>query len=175
MAGLGGDRSVQVGSCRRPPAVVSWGPNRIDVFGLGTLLKEPFAYFGSAETVADSEMFVWERDAIRRFTAANPQIVENSFRIVFEHLGVIVDRHAGLISQTAEQRLADSLLRLGSRSGNVHSEGVDVSITNEQLGNLANTSPFTASRMLRKWKRMGAVSKRRGRVIIHTPEALLVD
>jgi CRP/FNR family transcriptional regulator, nitrogen oxide reductase regulator len=146
-----------------------------DVFGLGTLFSNPVAYFGSAKAVAECDLWVWQHDRVRKLAESYPLLAENALRIVLEYLGALVTRHVGLVSRSAEQRLADTLLNLGRRTGKVHSGGVDVNITNEQLGDLAHTTPFTASRLLRRWKRTGAVSKKRGKVVIHMPELLLMD
>ena len=146
-----------------------------DVFGLGTLLRNPPAYLGSARAVTECELTVWDHERIRKLAESYPRLAENSLRIVFEYMGVLCRRQVSLVSRSAEQRLADSLLGLGHRTGTVHSDGVDVHITNEQLGDLANTTLFTASRLLRKWQKAGAVSKKRGKVIIHAPEALVMD
>jgi CRP-like cAMP-binding protein len=104
-----------------------------DVFGLGTLLKNPMPYVGSAEAVSQCELLVWQHEAIRKLAQGNPQIAENSLTILLELLRAFADRHAGLVSRNAKQRLADSLLSLGHRSGRVYSTGVDIHITNQQL------------------------------------------
>jgi CRP-like cAMP-binding protein len=59
--------------------------------------------------------------------------------------------------------------------GRVHPDGVEIDVTNEQLSSLADISHFTASRLLNGWARDGAVSKERGRVVIRTPEALVME
>jgi CRP-like cAMP-binding protein len=146
-----------------------------DAFGLGTLLGKSVAYFGSAKAVTECEFCVWQHDRIRKLAESYPLLADNSLRIVLEYLGALVTRHVGLVTRSAEQRLADTLLSLGRRTGKIHSGGVDVNITNEQLGDLAHTTPFTASRLLRRWKRAGAVSKERGKVVIHMPELLIID
>jgi CRP-like cAMP-binding protein len=146
-----------------------------NVFGLASLLSSPVAYLGSAMAITECQLYVWERDRMRKLAQTYPQLAENSFRVVLKYLTALADRHAGLISLSAEQRLADALLELGRRTGQVHSAGVEVEITNEQLGDLAHTTSFTASRLLSRWKRAGALSKKRGKVIIHTPESLVSD
>jgi CRP-like cAMP-binding protein len=95
--------------------------------------------------------------------------------MLIDYLKAYAERHAGLLTKTAEQRLADKLLDLGYRSGREHPKGVEVEVTNEQLGSLADVSLFTASRLLSGWERKGAVLKERGKVVIRSPEALVVD
>ena len=146
-----------------------------DVFGLGTLLKHPPDYLGSGETLSDCELLAWEHTSIRKLAKDYPQLAENALRIVVSYLKSYSDRHAGLVATSAQQRLAAALVNLGHRTGRVNPHGVEVETTNAQLSALADLSPFTTSRVLGRWKRDGSVSKARGKVLIHSPEALIVD
>ena len=146
-----------------------------DVFGLGALLRNPPLSLGSAKAISNVELAVWGHASIRKLTDRYPQLHENAFRMLIDYLKAYAERHAGLLTKTAEQRLADKLLGLGYRSGREHPKGVEVEVTNEQLGSLADVSLFTASRLLSGWERKGAVLKERGKVVIRSPEALVVD
>jgi CRP-like cAMP-binding protein len=79
-----------------------------------------------------------------------------------------------LLTKTAEERLAEALLHLVDRSSEVVSDGIDIRATNDQLAGLADVSPFTASRVLSNWERAGVVSKKRGRVLLKSPESLIL-
>jgi CRP-like cAMP-binding protein len=146
-----------------------------DVFGLGTLLKQPTSYMGSAEALSECDLLVWEHMSIRTQAAAHPQLAENALRIVLQYLRSYVDRHIGLVSTNAQHRLAITLLDLGHRTGRFLPHGVEIEATNEQLGSLADISRFTTSRLLKGWERSGAISKMREKVVIHTPEALATE
>jgi CRP-like cAMP-binding protein len=146
-----------------------------DTFGIGALLENPCPYIGSAEATSDVEMLVWEHARIRTLATLYPQLADNGLRIALEYLKRYVDRHVGLVTKNAEQRLAETLLSLGHRSGQTLPTGVQVDVTNGQLGALADMSSFTTSRLLSGWERKGIVSKLRGKVLIRSPEALVVD
>ena len=146
-----------------------------DSFGIGTMLKNPRPYIASAEATSDVEMLVWDHASIRKFAGLYSQIGDNALRIVLQYLKRYVDRHVALVTKPAEKRLAETLLSLGQRSGQVHPSGVQVDVTNGQLGALADISLFTASRLLSEWERKGTVSKSRGKVMIHSPEALVLE
>jgi CRP-like cAMP-binding protein len=79
-----------------------------------------------------------------------------------------------LVSDTAEERLAYTLVELVSRAGHLHAGRLEVDIKNEDLASLADISIFTASRLLKNWERKGALEKQRGKVLIRSPEKLLV-
>jgi len=146
-----------------------------DAFGIASLLNQPLDYMGTAETVEDSEFYVWPHATLRGLLKEYPQLGDNSLRVALLYLAEFVRRHAGLLTKTAEQRLANTLLKLGDDAGNVHHGGVQVDITNEQLSGLADVSPFTASRLLSRWERLGAIEKKRGKVLIQAPEKLLAS
>lgn len=146
-----------------------------DVIGLLTLLKTPSTYMATAEAASDCELMVWDRTAVRKFVSLYPQLGENGLRIAFKYLQRYIERHVGLVTETAMERLAKTLLRLGRQSGEIHPDGVEVRTTNEELSALADVSRFTASRALSDWVRAGTISKGRGRILIHAPEALMVD
>jgi CRP-like cAMP-binding protein len=146
-----------------------------DTFGIGALLEKPYPYIGSAEAISDVEVLVWEHATVQQFTLLYPQLSDNAIRIVLQYLKRYVDRHVALVTKAADQRLADTLLSLGYREGRTHPAGVQVDVTNSQLGALADISSFSTSRLLSGWERKGIVSKCRGKVLIHSPEALVVD
>jgi CRP/FNR family transcriptional regulator, nitrogen oxide reductase regulator len=159
----------------RGDEIVLWWLTAGDIFGLATLLDDPPAYIGSAEAIENSALRVWPHSSIRKLSGVYPQLSENALRITIGYLAAYADRHAGITTRTAEQRLAQTLLQIGHRTGRTHPAGVDIHITNEQLGGLADVGMFTASRLLSKWERQGTIAKTRSKICIHAPEKLLTD
>lgn len=146
-----------------------------DVCGLGSLLGPPTNYYGTAVTLEPSEMLVWNHAAIKRLAAAYPVLARNALQVALNYIAHFVDRQMRLVASTAEQRLASTLIRLGTQSGTATPGGVELAVTNDVLASLADISPYTASRALQTWSRSGAVAKSRGRVRITCPEKLLID
>jgi CRP-like cAMP-binding protein len=146
-----------------------------DVIGLVTILRSPTAYMASAEATSDCELLAWDHTVVRSFVDLYPLLGENGLRIALGYLQNYIERHVGLATETAEERLARTLLKLGRQTGAVHPDGVEVRATNAELSALADISPFTASRVLNDWVRAGTVSKGRGRILLHAPEALMID
>src|SRR5262249_23516256 len=146
-----------------------------DTFGIGALLAAPVTYVGTAQAVDDCELLVWSQERIRTLAATYALLAENALRIVLYYLAAYADRVVGLTTETAEQRMAHTLLQLSNRAGQVRSDGVELAMTNEDLSGLANISAFTASRQLKKWERQGVIQKRRGKINIVSPEGLVID
>ena len=128
----------------------------------------------TAEAVSDCEVLAWEHPVIRKFVSLYPQLGENALRIALGYLRTYVERHVGLVTETAAGRLAETMLRLGDQSGQIHPEGIEIRATNDELAALADISRFTASRLLSHWVRAGTVSKGRGRILLLEPEALMI-
>ena len=145
-----------------------------DVIGLVTMLKARSTYMASAEATSDCELLVWKHSILCKLVSRHPLLAQNGLQIALGYLRSYVGRHIGLVTKTAEERLAETLLRLIDRSGELVSDGIDICATNNQLAGLADISPFTVSRLLGNWERAGVVSKKRGRVLLKSPESLIV-
>jgi len=144
-----------------------------DTFGLATLLGKPLSYIGTAEALGETELYVWEHTWVRHFARKHPLLTENALRIGLEYIRLYSDRHLALVSDNAESRLARTLSLLEIRTGQRHPRGLEIQITNEHLASLADIGYYTASRLLNKWERKGAVEKSRGKVVVVSPERML--
>jgi CRP-like cAMP-binding protein len=145
-----------------------------DIFGGLALLPQPTAYLLSTETVKDSCVLVWHRGEIRNLVARYPVLQDNALSIASDYLAWYQASHMALISHTARQRLARVLTGLAQGIGRKVPGGIELDIANEELANAANVTPFTASRLLSEWQRNGAVSKRRGSVVLRDPNRLFL-
>jgi CRP-like cAMP-binding protein len=145
-----------------------------DIVGLAAVMPALVNYIVSAETVRNTSALVWNRASIRRLTVQYPRLVENALVIVSDHLDAYLAIHASMTCHTARQRLAQVLVTLASGIGHKVPAGVELQVSNEDLANAANVTPFTASRLLSDWQRSGMVVKSRGKVVLRHPERLLL-
>ena len=145
-----------------------------EIFGGAALVSTPSSYLVSTETLKDSSMFVWDRATLRNLASRFPRIVENAILIGYDYLGWYVADHVALISHTARERLAGVLTCLARGIGEKVPGGFEFEATNEELAGAANVTAFTASRLLSKWQNNGAILKRRGKVLLRSPERLLL-
>jgi len=145
-----------------------------DIFGGATLLAEPSTYLLGTETVKESRVFAWHRSVVRDLVARYPRLQENALRIASDYLTWFHASHMALVSHTARQRLARVLTTLAPGIGHKVPGGIELDITNEELANAANVTPFTASRLLSEWQRNGAISKGRGRLVLRAPHRLIL-
>lgn len=144
-----------------------------DVFGVASFLSKPIGYLGTAKAVRHINVLEWQGLVIRQLAKTYPQLVENALRTALRYLALYAKRHIGLVSNTAQERLAWALSSLGSRTGHAVPSGVEVDIKNEDLASLADVGIFTTSRILKAWDRHKVLEKGRGKVVIRSPEKLL--
>jgi CRP/FNR family transcriptional regulator, nitrogen oxide reductase regulator len=145
-----------------------------EIFGCSALLSMPSTYLVSTETLKDSSMLVWDRGTLRNLSAHCPRLLENALLIASDYLAWYLADHVALISQTARQRVARVLVCLAETIGDKSSGGFEFDATNEELADAANVTPFTASRLLSEWQSNRAVVKRRGKILLRSPERLFL-
>jgi CRP/FNR family transcriptional regulator, nitrogen oxide reductase regulator len=143
-----------------------------DLFGGRTILRTHSTYLFSTETLSEVSVSVWDRPTIRRFIARNPALLENALLTASDYLAWNLESHISLVSHTARQRAAQVLVTLGRTIGQEAPGGVELRITNEELANAANITTFTASRLMSEWQRERILVKRRGKVLLRSPERL---
>lgn len=153
--------------------LLRWNPPG-EVLGGAAILPGPAYYLVSTEMVKDSRVFVWHRKTIRELTARYPRLLENMLPFALDHLTWFLASHLALVSSTARERLAQVMVSLAQGIGYKVPGGIGLDITNEQLANSANITPFTASRLLNQWQRDGALSKTRGKLILYAPHRLFL-
>jgi CRP-like cAMP-binding protein len=145
-----------------------------DILGGAAFLSNPSKYLLSTEAVKDSSLLVWNRPTIRSLAANYPRLLENALSMGSVYLAWYLADHVALVCDTARERLAQILIHLAEAIGQKVSGGVEFDVTNEELASAANITPFTASRLLSEWQTNGAVLKRRGKILLRSPERLLL-
>jgi CRP/FNR family transcriptional regulator, nitrogen oxide reductase regulator len=143
-----------------------------EIFGVMSLLPSPSSYLVSAEVVRDSLVLVWDRATIQDLVSRYPRLAVNALSTAAEYLTLCVTTHLAQTGHSARQRLAEVLVNLTRAIGQEVPGGVELDVTNEELANAANITPFTASRLLNEWQRNGAVVKSRGKILLRFPQRL---
>lgn len=142
------------------------------IFGGSALLPTPTQYLVGTEIVRDSCLLCWPRHTVRALAERMPRLLDNALSVAMDYLTWYLAAHASLVSHSAKQRLAHVLVACAHGFGRATSAGTCVELTNEQLANAANVTPFTASRILSSWQRAGVIVKTRGQLMLRSPEQL---
>ena len=144
------------------------------IFGGAAFVSGSSTYLLSSEAIQDSVTLVWEGSVIRAFARRFPLLLENALTLALDHFAWYISAYASLGSETAPERLAHVLVKLAHAFGQKVLGGLELDLTNEELAHSANITPFTASRIVSQWKKTGALCKRRGKILLRSPERLLL-
>lgn len=142
------------------------------IFGAAALGLPPSTYLVSTEAVRDSTVLVWDGPTIRELARRFPRVMMNAYLTSTDYLSWYVGTHAALTSQTARERLAHILLGYAPSIGRKVSGGIELDVTNEELAEAANISPYTTSRLISEWHRAGAIRKNRGTILLRSGKRL---
>lgn len=145
-----------------------------EIFGGSALQAIPSSYLVSTETIKDSHVLAWDRSTIRRLAARYPRLLENALLTASDYLAWYVAAHVALTTHSARKRLGGVLICLAELIGQRVPGGFEFDATNEELASAASITPFTASRLLSEWQRNRIVLKRRGKILLCSPEKLLL-
>lgn len=143
-----------------------------ELFGGAAFLSDPADYLVSTEAITDIRAMVWDRATLRQLGSRCPRLLENALEIATRYLAWYVATHAALVSDTADQRLGRILICLAETIGHKVEGGIELDVTNEELGSAANITPYTASRLLSAWQRNRALTRKRGKILLKSPERI---
>jgi len=146
-----------------------------ELLGGAALMPNPSLYIVGTEMVKSGSVYVWHRSKIRELTSRYPKLLDNGLPFAMDHLTWFLAAQLALISKTARERLAQVLLGLAEGIGRREPDGIHLDITNEQLANTANITPFTASRILSEWQRKGTIRKGRCTIVLNALDRLLLE
>jgi CRP-like cAMP-binding protein len=99
----------------------------------------------------------------------------NISRILSAQLQQMEDRFRELATECVSRRLALTLSRLGAQIGRATSEGIQISITREELAQMTGTTVFTVSRLLSAWSAQKLLISRRESVVVPNSSQTEVD
>jgi len=123
-------------------------------------------YFVSAQAIDEVSVLSIRRKEYLSLVSKYPLMAMNILTVVTKGLEGEYDRILGLAGETAEQRLCNVLIMLFSKFGTT------VSLTREELANLAGTTRETSIRVLTRLKAAGIISSSRGRIVILNQDKL---
>lgn len=145
------------------------------ILGGAALVSRPSVYLVSTEAVRDSLVLVWDGATIRSLARRVPLLWENALFIAANYISWYVLALAALTSQNAREKLAHVLLSHVSSIGEKVPGGIAVDVTNEEVASSATVTPYTTSRILSEWQKLGFIKKTRGKILVRSPEELFLQ
>jgi CRP-like cAMP-binding protein len=121
----------------------------------------------SARAVERCKALVWEYSRLQALLMQYPQLRSNISQILAGRLQDLEERFREVATEKVARRLALVLLRLIKQIGKPEEDGIQVSLSREELAQMTGTTLFTISRLLSKWAEQGVVTPRREAVLIN--------
>jgi CRP/FNR family transcriptional regulator, nitrogen oxide reductase regulator len=122
----------------------------------------------SAQALEDSCALVWDVSTILEAMMCHPSIALNVARMMAEQVEGALARIEDLASVRVELRLARLLRLLAQTMGRPTPQGivVEVPISGQELAEMIGTTPYSVSRLLAGWRRLGIVDAQRDQILI---------
>lgn len=147
------------------------------MYGVGNVigaLSEPTSccYTCSVSALEPCTALVWEFAALQGVMLEHSQIRKNASLILTTRLNELEERFREVATEKVPKRVALALLRLVRHIGKEVHEGVEVSLSREELAQMTGTTLFTISRLISKWSELGLVLPRREALIVRDSHRL---
>lgn len=145
-----------------------------DIFGGAGIWGEP-RYPASAFAQEDSVILQMPVATFTVLLGAHPELALALVRLLASRLRDAETRIRELQTEQVEQRIANVLLRLVSRTGVKTTTGIRIGtpLSRQDLAELSGTTLSTASRTLSAWQQRGIIKAGRQQVTICQPHALV--
>ena len=115
---------------------------------------------------------VWEPPVFKALAERFPVLHQNMCRIVGGELLELEERFREVATERVAPRVARQLVRLQDKIGRKVEDGIEISLSREELAQMTGTTLFTVSRLLSAWEERGMVKPRREGVTICDVPAL---
>jgi CRP-like cAMP-binding protein len=151
--------------------VILWMYGKGNVLGV---LSEPTGdvHPSSARAMEATTALIWDCAALQNLMEICPRIRQNLSQILMSRLHELEERFREVATEKVPRRLALALLRLSKHVGKKVHEGIEVSLSREELAQMTGTTLFTISRILSQWSREDFVTSRRESVLLRDTSRL---
>ena len=126
----------------------------------------------TAQAFRSCRALVWDPPVFKALADRFPVLHQNMARIVGGELLELEERFREVATERVAPRVARQLVRLLDKIGRQVEDGIEISLSREELAQMTGTTLFTVSRLLSAWEERGMVKPRREGVTICDVPAL---
>jgi len=120
----------------------------------------------TAQSFRMCRALVWEPPVFKALAETFPVLHQNMARIVGGELLELEERFREVATERVAPRVARQLVRLLDKIGRRVEDGIEISLSREELAQMTGTTLFTVSRLLSAWEEHGIVKPRREGVTV---------
>ena len=143
------------------------------MFGALGAVREQAVYPASAQATEDSSALAISSEKLREMMQARPYLASGLMQLMTSYIQEMQARYRELATERVQQRIARTLLRLASQSGQKVEQGIELSFSRQDFAEISGTTLYTVSRVLTEWERQGFLVSSREHIRILKPHALV--
>jgi CRP/FNR family transcriptional regulator, nitrogen oxide reductase regulator len=132
-------------------------------------------YPGTAQAIENCDLLVVARNDCLTLCSRYPVFALAVIADLGSRLRSSAEQIRSLAVERVEQRIARTLLKLAETAGSDVSDGrvIEMPLTRQDVADMTGTTVETAIRVMSKFRRLGLIRTRRGKVVLVDREALL--
>jgi CRP-like cAMP-binding protein len=104
---------------------------------------------------------------------SRPYLSAGFMQLMTSYIQEMQARFRELATERVQQRIARSLLRLASQSGQKGADGIELALSRQDFAEISGTTLYTVSRVLTDWDRQGLIIAGREHIRILQPHGLV--
>lgn len=145
----------------------------MDFFG-GLAVIRGFPYPANAVAMEDTKLLKISRSSLMRVLDRFPNLMYCMAQQVGERMKESHETLKNIALERVEARIASLLLKLSDKTGSKAAEGVviDMKLTKQDIAEMVGTTVETSIRTMSKFKKMGIVSEKDGKIVVKNLERL---
>jgi len=143
------------------------------LFGALGAVRPLAEYPASAQALADSTGLAIPSGFLKVMLETHPHLSMDLMQLMTSYIQEMQSRYVELATERVEQRICRAVLRLAAQSGQKGQDGIELTLSREDLAEISGTTLYTVSRTLAAWHRRGLVEAGREYVRILQPHALV--
>lgn len=145
----------------------------LDFFG-GIAVMRGFPYPANAVAMEDTKLLKISRSNLMRILDRFPNLMYCMALQVGERVKESHETLKNIALERVEARIASLLLKLADKTGSKSADGmvIDMKLTKQDIAEMVGTTVETSIRTMSKFKKLGIVAERDGRIVIKNQEKL---
>jgi CRP-like cAMP-binding protein len=119
------------------------------------------------------QVLTWEAQAFDAVCGRFPRLIYNTMQILDDRLRIMEERFLELATESADSRLARTLIRLLEQKGLSACRPAKINFSNLELAQMTGMSPFTVNRRLSSWQQREIVKTHRNAIYVLNLDGLI--
>ncbi len=142
-------------------------------FGALGAVRADATYPASAQALEDSAALAISSKSLKEMMQTRPYLAAGLMQLMTSYIQEMQARYRELATERVQQRIAHTLIRLASQSGQKAEKGIELALSRQDFAEMSGTTLYTVSRVLTEWERQGLVSSGREHIRILDAHALV--